>query len=116
MPQVGSDTALKKRNEFVDSISSVFECVVCKDVVQKPQFGTCCRRDDCVKRWFENRSTCHHCSAVSSAVTYTSIRELDDILHTVRTFGRDDVRVSQAHVSESDSDFVLPAVNFRNSN
>ena len=108
---------LRKRSEVFDRISSVYEC---KDIMQKPQFGPCCRMivgcQPCVQRWFDDHDTCPHCSTSGAAALYTHVRGMDDMLTLLRTCRRDTSQSSRVAADESsDSDFELPAVNFRGS-
>ena len=33
---------IKDKNDVVDKVCSLFECVICREVMKKPQFSPCC--------------------------------------------------------------------------
>ena len=112
--------ALRQRGDVFYKISNIYECVICKDTMQKPQYGPCCKRVigccRCVQRWFEDHDTCPHCSSHGVTTMYTDVRGMDDVLSILRSCTRHTSN-AQAHptntTDSSDSDFELPAVNFR---
>ena len=115
--------ALQKQNTFYNKVAAVFECVICKDIMHKPQFGACCKRavgcQQCIRRWFEQHGSCPHCSTSVTLANYNDLKGIDELLCQVRTLrgeiaSSSDETASQVMVHDSDSDFELPAVSFRN--
>ena len=108
---------LKSRSEVFDKISNIYECVVCKDVMRKPQFGPCCNRIvGCQQRWCEDHDTCPHCSSQGVATSYIDVRGMDEMLSVLRMCSRHSTSNVQSHAppnDSSDSDFEFPAVTFR---
>ena len=55
--------AIKERNDVIEKISGLFECVICREIVQRPQFSPCCKRivgcQQCVRRWFRDHMHAH---------------------------------------------------------
>ena len=111
----------------------MYECIICKDVMDKPRFAPCCKRIvgclQCINQWFENHSTCPHCSTSGAAVAYMEVKGIYDTLCTLRTLCRSAVTgtapkskvdvATPALEAESDSagiDFDTPAVAFRGTN
>ena len=109
----------QKRADLSDIFLGVFECVICKDTMQRPQFSPCCRRvvgcQQCINRWFEEHNICPHCSTTSAKTNYVDVRGMDEVLAAIRALHHDSPAVEERE-SQSDSDFDLPAVNFRSSN
>ena len=107
--------SLTKRGDIVDKIISVYECVICKDVMQKAWYAPCCKRvigcSQCVQRWFDDHDTCPHCSVRGSTAAYTDVRGMDDMLTMLRSCAK--TSPQSPNVTDSDSDFELPNVNFR---
>ena len=115
--------ALQKQNTFCNKVAAVFECVICKDIMHKPQFGACCNRavgcQQCIRRWFEEHGTCPHCSTSVMIANYNDLKGIDELLCQVRTLccetaSSSEETASQVMVHDSDSDFELPTVSFRN--
>ena len=111
---------LKSRGEVFDKITNIYECVVCKDVVRKPQFGPCCKRivgcQQCIERWCEDHDTCPHCSSQGVATSYIDVRGMDEMLSILRMCSRHSTSNVQSRAptnDSSDSDFEFPAVTFR---
>ena len=73
----------------------VFECIVCKCIVTKPMFITCCSRavgcQDCVQRWFQERGCCPHCSTVDAV--WIELKCVEDLSYTCQLCGDDEVGV-----------------------
>lgn len=110
----------KKQSTIINSVASTFECVICRSVMHRPQFLTCCNRavgcEQCISRWFGEHGSCPHCS--TSGASYIDIKGIDDLLDQARTLHGDNVSdgqgsPSQSAEADSDSDFELPAVSFR---
>ena len=112
---------MKMKTDLSDSISGIFECVICKDIMQRPQFTPCCNRivgcQQCINRWFEERDVCPHCSTATSITDYASVCGMDELLIALRAISNRDSTSSRNTLTvqerDSDSDFELPAVNFR---
>ena len=89
---------LRKQSTFFAKLSAAFECVICKDVMHKPQFSPCCKHvvgcEQCVSRWFYDHETCPHCSISVAAVNYSEMKGVDDLLSHVRTLHGDSASVS----------------------
>ena len=56
--------AIIRTNMISSACSNAFECIICKDTMQDPQFSPCCKRivgcRECVDRWLEECHTCPH--------------------------------------------------------
>lgn len=114
--------ALQRRNDLTGSISSLFECVICKDVMQVPQFSPCCQClvgcRQCVNRWFEDHNTCPHCSTPGPLMAYTDLRGFDEVLTLLRRLRSGEAEQTATHVphvpsppdDRSDDDFDLPGI------
>ena len=115
--------SIKERNDLAEKIGGFFECVICRDIVKKPQYSPCCHRvvacESCISRWFSDHSLCPHCSTPGQLSTYTEIRGIDEMLDYVRSLVKKGANDSESATTptagndESDSDFELPAVNIR---
>ena len=105
---------LQKRSVLLKYVSSAFECVLCKSVMCKPQFVTCCNRivgcQTCVSRWFDENGCCPHCSTVDARCI--EFKGVDDLLAYTRKLCGDTATIDDAG-TDSDSDFELPKVNFK---
>ena len=118
--------AIKERNDVIEKISGLFECVVCREIVQRPHFSPCCKRvvgcQQCVSRWFRDHNACPHCSTSGVIDNYTDLRGADDLLGSLRILrGNSSNRgTTESETVEDDgsdsSDFELPAFNIRNHN
>lgn len=118
---------LKKENKILKIVSNVFECIICKDVMQYPQYAPCCNRllgcQSCIDHWLNEKTTCPHCSATVVAASYKDVRGMDDFLQslcylndpTSRFYKQQAIDVSQGEELDSDDDFELPRFNFRHS-
>ncbi len=114
---------LRKGNEMVKVASSMFECIICKDVMQSPQYATCCERiigcETCIDHWLDQKLSCPHCSAtaVLMSSSFKTIRGLDDFLKSLRflntPFASDDLggNSSEKAINSDDDDFVPPRFN-----
>ena len=105
---------LQKRSFLLKHVSSVFECVLCKSIMCKPLFVTCCNRtvgcQSCVNRWFDENGCCPHCSTVDASCI--EFKGVDDLLAYTRKLCGDTATTDDAG-TDSDSDFELPRVNFK---
>ncbi len=111
---------LKTGNSLVKVLSDVFECIVCKDVMDQPLFARCCNRligcKICVNRWLDEHVTCPHCSVTGFGTGNFDVRGLDDMLRSVRFLNGSDSRndneehrtVTNVIEDISDDDFQLP--------
>ena len=76
--------AIKSKVDLSDVISGVFECVICKDILQPPQFSLCCQRiigcHQCICHWFGEHNTCPHCATPGAVSDYMDVRGMDDML------------------------------------
>ena len=76
--------SLTRSSDIVDKTISVYECVICKDIMQKPQYVPCCKRvigcSQCVQHWFDDHDTCPHCSVRGSTAAYINVHGMDDML------------------------------------
>ena len=115
----------QKRADLSDIFSGVFECVICKDTMQRPQFSPCCRRvvgcQQCINRWLKEHNICPHCSTASAKTNYFDVCGMEEVLAAIRALHRDSISgperpAVEERDSQSDSNFDLPAVNFRSSN
>ena len=108
---------IMKRNNISSTLLSAFECVICKDTMQDPQFSPCCKRiigcRECIIRWLEESSMCPHCSSTNIA-GYVDVHGMDELLTSI---GRQAMSIAPKtqEERESDSDFDLPVVKFRRS-
>ena len=123
----GVDT-LKKQHSFFDKVSAMFECVICKNVMCTPQFGSCCKRivgcQSCINRWLDGHPSCPHCSTASTATNFSDLKGIDELLNFIRACqccdatqcpGATHSNDSETRntVVDSDSDLELPEINFR---
>ena len=110
---------IKDKTDVVDKVCSLFECVICREVMKKPQFSPCCNRpvgcQQCVSRWFHNHTACPHCST-SGIANFTDFRGADELLTslrgTIETNPRQETEAEGSDGSDS-SDFDLPVFNAR---
>ena len=67
-----------------EMVKSAMECIICRNVVTKPQFMVCCQRivgcEGCLNNWFADHNTCPHCAQPVSDETCIEVKGLDDIL------------------------------------
>jgi len=72
---------MQEKNDLVEKISAFFECMICRDVMKRPQYSPCCHRligcQSCVTQWFARHTLCPHCSSPSQLSTYTDLRGID---------------------------------------
>ena len=79
---------LKKTNELIKVRSTLFEYIICKDVMQSPQFSPCCNRliscHSFMDRLMENHNTCPHCSARNVLASgFRDVRGINEFLDHV---------------------------------
>ena len=103
--------AILKTNKVSSTFLNAFECVICKDTMQDPQFSPCCKRivgcRECVARWLEESNTCPHCSSSNIVAGYVDVHGLEEV---ITSLGKE---VVSSPREDSDSDFDLPIVRFR---
>jgi len=124
--------AIKSKVDLSDVISGVFKCVICKNILQLPQFSLCCQQvigcHECICCWFGEYNTHPHCVTPGAVSDYMDVRGMDNILvamHSLRsdTMSSSPISHTLARSKEddghrdrdSDSDFELPVVTFHNS-
>ena len=66
---------LKKGNEILKVVSNVFECIICKDVMQHPQYAPCCHRvigcQSCIDIWLNRPIATGTVGPVSTAPLFS---------------------------------------------
>ena len=71
-------------------VQSIFECVICRSVMDTPLFSPCNRIlgcSTCLHNWFAHSSTCPHCKQVVTAATdwleVKGLQEMEDVRASV---------------------------------
>lgn len=77
---------MKKENEVVRVAATTFECIICKGVMKRPQYASCCKRvigcQSCIEQWLDEKLSCPHCSTTTVLVSsYKDVRGFDDFLN-----------------------------------
>ena len=106
--------AIIKTNKISSACSNAFECIICKDTMQDPQFSPCCKQivgcRECVARWLEESHTCPHCSSSNIVAGYADVHGLEEV---ITSLGKQVSIPRNTQEQDSDSDFDLPVVKFR---
>ena len=69
-------------------LKSAMECIICKGILNKPQFARCCQRivgcEDCINDWFRRQNTCPHCAQPILDDNCLEVEGLDEVLDEVQ--------------------------------
>ena len=64
-------------------VQSIFECMICRSVMDTPLFSPCCNRilgcRACLHNWFAHSPTCPHCKRVATASEWLEVKGLQQI-------------------------------------
>ena len=64
-------------------VQSIFECVICRSVMDTPLFSPCCNRmlgcSACLHNWFAHSPTCPHCKQAVTATEWLEVKGLQEI-------------------------------------
>lgn len=109
---------LEQHSRLADELAKLLECVICKEVSQRPVYTPCCQRlvgcKGCIEHWLEDHGTCPHCS--SAAINPSELKGLGETLSMIGAFRSErespinlEARPPTVIVdSDDDSDFELP--------
>ena len=92
--------------------------------MQSPNFSLCCWHviacEQCINCWLLDHSTCPHCDIAAAGSDFSDVRGIDEMLVAVCATRCETIPTTAlpepdalSGERESDSDFEIPAINFR---